>query len=88
MAAYESLTRAGHQEKVVFPEEAPHISYVIKGGWKVWARMQATQSSRSGIPAPDRRWSEENGGLGGQLIPEKFVPHSGRIGGATRLGAK
>ena len=56
--------------------------------WEVWSRGQVTQCLRNGIASVGERWRKEGRRAGARLVPEEFVLHSGRIGGATRMAAR
>ena len=55
------------------------------GRWKVWTKGQAMFFVRSGLDRVGRKRKKQGKGAVGELVPEEFALHSGRIGGATRL---
>lgn len=57
-------------------------SYVC---WHVWTRGQAAHYLRRELLVVVKAWVKEGGSDMARLVPEDFAPHSGRIGGATRL---
>ena len=61
------------------------MTYRIGAEWRVWTRGQAAYCLGSGLERMGEKWRSQGKGSAAELIPEEFAPHSGRVGGATRL---
>ena len=66
-------------------KNAPLTTHTSGRRWRIWTKGQATFCAKCGLERVGRKSREQGRGAVGELVPEEFALHPGRIEGAIRL---